>query len=132
MWRLSSAFASNSARFRNECEADQLFSGSWRTTRAVTVRKHYTVSHPQFSNALAQMPGLRTLCINGCRLTEVPTAIAMLTSLERLELRDNLLTALPAELGRLTRLRILQLVGNRITVLPDALAALSSLERCAR
>jgi internalin A len=71
---------------------------------------------------IGQLTNLRTLRLDGNRLTSLPPEMTRLTNLQELQLENNQLTALPPEIGRLTRLRSLSLAGNQLTALPWELA----------
>eukprot|EP00698_Gefionella_okellyi_P026150 TRINITY_DN9875_c0_g1_i1.p1 TRINITY_DN9875_c0_g1~~TRINITY_DN9875_c0_g1_i1.p1 ORF type:complete len:1280 (-),score=230.42 TRINITY_DN9875_c0_g1_i1:23-3862(-) len=129
--RLSSAFASQSKRFPEQhSEAVQLFSMSWRTTRAINVvRNTMLFSNPALPLAISQLHGLKHFAANDCKITSLPSELVQLVDLERLDLRSNLITELPAQIGRLTAIKTLHLNQNRLSALPESMQAMVALER---
>lgn len=81
---------------------------------------------------LVRFPNLRTLNLNGNRLTQLPEALGSMGQLEQLQLSRNELSVTPSlqqRLNRMTALRTLDLSYNRVEVLDvGALADLEGLD----
>jgi len=80
--------------------------------------------------AVGGLTALKTLRLDGNKLTSVPAALGGLTALTGLFLGGNQLTSVPAELGELTALERLKLGGNRLTrvgSVPEELGGLTAL-----
>jgi hypothetical protein len=78
--------------------------------------------------ALAALPRLEVLALDGNLLTALPPALGRLVRLRALDAGGNAIAALPAEVGALTALRALRLASNRLAALPPQLAACEALE----
>jgi hypothetical protein len=76
-----------------------------------------------------KLEALKSLCLDGNRLTELPPEICQLGALEELYLQENQLTALPESFGQLQALQELDLQRNLLTALPDSLGQLGALKR---
>jgi len=73
-------------------------------------------------------PDLKSLNLEGLRLTTLPDYITEILHLEELVLYTNLLQALPEKIGNLVNLKRLILSYNQIQVLPESIGNLVCLE----
>ena len=78
---------------------------------------------------LGGLTALTVLVLGGNQLTSVPEELGGLTALKTLLLNGNQLTSMPAEVGGLTALTWLNLRGNRLTSVPEELGGLTALKR---
>ena len=89
--------------------------------------KHYWNQHPILV-AASQLPNLKRLYVEGCRMNFLPDRLVEAKALEELYLSNNKLTEMPVELGQLTRLRILDLSKNEFKRCPRPICNLKKLE----
>lgn len=89
--------------------------------------KHYWNQHPIIT-AAAELPKLKRLYVEGCRMNFLPTAITSTQSLEELYLSGNKLKDLPTDFEQLTQLRYLDLSNNHLSRCPRGVYNLKRLE----
>ncbi|BDS13628.1 leucine-rich repeat domain-containing protein [Aureispira anguillae] len=89
--------------------------------------KHYWNQHPILV-AASQLPLLKRLYVEDCRMNFLPESIAQAWSLEELYLANNKLTEMPDTLGQLPNLKILDLSANALRKCPRSIYHLKRLE----
>lgn len=89
--------------------------------------KHYWNQHPVLI-AASQLPKLKRLYVEDCRMNFLPESLTKAVSLEELYLSNNKLTEMPADLGQLTNLRILDLTSNELQKCPRSVCDIKRLE----
>lgn len=77
---------------------------------------------------LDQLPKLKKLKLQECRLTKIPSVVFNLSNLEEFDIYLNDITEIPIELFNLTNLKALQIGGNRLKSLSPAISKLTKLE----
>jgi Leucine-rich repeat (LRR) protein len=78
--------------------------------------------------ALSALTGLRTLLLDGNKLTKVPAAVLSMTNLTYLSLANNQLTKVVENIDSLSSLVNLDLSGNSLTTLPTHIGMLSNIQ----
>jgi len=89
--------------------------------------KHYWNQHPVLI-AASELPRLKRLYVEDCRMNFLPESLTKAVSLEELYLSNNKLTEMPADLGKLTNLRILDLTSNQLQQCPRSVCNIKRLE----
>lgn len=89
--------------------------------------KHYWNQHPVLI-AASELPNLKRLYVEDCRMNFLPESLIKATSLEELYLSNNKLTEMPTDLGQLTNLRILDLTSNEFKKCPRSVCDIKRLE----
>ncbi len=89
--------------------------------------KHYWNQHPVLV-AASELPNLKRLYVEDCRMNFLPESLTNATSLEELYLSNNKLTEMPADLGQLVNLRILDLTSNELKNCPRSVCDIKRLE----
>lgn len=89
--------------------------------------KHYWNQHPVLI-AASELPNLKRLYVEDCRMNFLPESLTKAVSLEELYLSNNKLTEMPADLGQLSNLRILDLTSNEFKKCPRSVCDIKRLE----
>lgn len=89
--------------------------------------KHYWNQHPILV-AASELPGLKRLYVEDCRMNFLPHNITNALELEELYLSNNKLTELPDTFGELPKLKILDLSNNALGNCPRPVYHLKRLE----
>lgn len=89
--------------------------------------KHYWNQHPVLI-AASDLPKLKRLYVEDCRMNFLPESLTKAMSLEELYLSNNKLTEMPADLGQLANLRILDLTSNQLERCPRSVCDIKRLE----
>jgi hypothetical protein len=89
--------------------------------------KHYWNQHPVLI-AASELPNLKRLYVEDCRMNFLPESLTKVVSLEELYLSNNRLTEMPADLGQLINLRILDLTSNEFKKCPRSVCEIKRLE----
>jgi Leucine-rich repeat (LRR) protein len=85
------------------------------------------LSQTDFS-ILRQLPKLKKLILQECRLTKIPSSIFSLTALEEFDIYSNYISEIPEELFNLSNLKSLQIGSNNLKNLSPNISKLSRLE----
>lgn len=89
--------------------------------------KHYWNQHPVLV-AASELPNLKRLYVEDCRMNFLPESLTKATNLEELYLSNNKLTEMPNDLGQLVNLRILDLTSNELKKCPRSVCDIKRLE----
>lgn len=79
-------------------------------------------------SSLSSLTGLRTLLLDGNKLTKFPKPLLSMTGLTYLSLADNGIKSLPDNIEALSSLVNLDLSGNKLSKLPEHIGLLSNLQ----
>ena len=90
--------------------------------------KHYWNQHP-ILNAASQLPELKRLFAEGCRMNFLPESLSDAPLLEELYLSGNRLTEMPDSFNQLMHLRILDLSNNKFKQCPRIVCRLKQLNK---
>lgn len=85
------------------------------------------LSQADFS-ILRQLPKLKKLKLQECRLKRIPSSIFSLTALEEFDIYSNYISEIPEALFNLSNLKSLQIGGNNLKSLSSNISKLSKLE----
>ena len=92
-----------------------------------TVNYRLHLSQADFS-ILKQLPKLKKLKLQECRLTKIPSSVFSLSALEELDIYLNYISEIPEGLFNLSNLKALQIGGNNLKALSPNISKLSKLE----
>lgn len=90
--------------------------------------KHYWNQHPILV-AASQLPNIKRLYVENCRMNFLPESLCEATSLEELYLSNNKLTEIPDSFEQLLNLRVLDLNENDLQRCPRPICGLKKLEK---